>query len=176
MQGVAAKNDANCVASLASLVVWCSSSLRPLALRPQLKRDPLGGPKRLPLMSLNALLFIVAAGLLIALLVRRLILADERSPDNDRSVPPGVGSKYFAGAGDDLFSVFESGDPGLFALAKATLDRTGIRYVTEAEGVQDLFGLGRIGTGYNNITGPPRICVPAAHVERARKLLAGFAK
>ncbi len=127
-------------------------------------------------MSLNALLFIVAAGLVIALLVRRIILADARSPDNDRSVPPGVDSQYFAKAGDDLFSVFESGDPGVFALAKVALDQAGIRYVTEGEGVQDLFGLGRIGTGYNNITGPPRICVPAAHVERARKLLAGFAK
>jgi hypothetical protein len=123
-------------------------------------------------MSLNAILFIVAAGLVIALLVRRVILADERSPDNDRSVPPGVDSKYFAKAGDDLFSVFESGDPGLFALARAVLDRAGIRYVAEGEGVQDLFGLGRIGTGYNNITGPPRLCVPAVHVERARKLLA----
>src|SRR6266566_1496127 len=33
----------NCVASLASLFVCGSSSLRPRALRPQLKRDPLGG-------------------------------------------------------------------------------------------------------------------------------------
>ena len=127
-------------------------------------------------MSLNALLFIMAAGLVLALLVRRALRADERSPANDRSVPRDADAEYFARAGDDLFSVFESGDPGLFATAKAALDSAGIRYVTEGEGVQDLFGLGRIGTGYNNITGPPRICVPARHVERARKLLASFAR
>ena len=127
-------------------------------------------------MSLNALLFIAAAGLVIALLVRRVLRAEERSPDNDRTVPPDADSGYFANAGDDLFSVFESGDPGIFALAKAVLDRAGVRNVTQGEGVQDLFGLGRIGTGYNKITGPPRICVPADHVERARKLLAGVGK
>src|SRR5206468_5810253 len=33
----------NCVASLASLFVCRSNALRPRALRPQLKRDPLGG-------------------------------------------------------------------------------------------------------------------------------------
>jgi len=32
------------VASLANLFVCGSNSLRPRALRPQLKRDPLGGP------------------------------------------------------------------------------------------------------------------------------------
>ena len=127
-------------------------------------------------MNLNAILFIVAAGLAIALLVRRVLLAEERSPENERSVPPNADSGYFASAGDDLFSVFESGDPGVFALAKAVLDRAGIRYVTQGEALQNLFGVGRIGTGYNNITGPQRICVPAAHVERARKLLAHVTK
>src|SRR2546422_4821471 len=33
----------NCVASLAGLFVCGSTALRPRALRPQLKRDPLGG-------------------------------------------------------------------------------------------------------------------------------------
>ena len=126
------------------------------------------------MITLNAFLFIVAAGLVILLLVRRVILADERSPENDRLVPPGADAKDFATAGDDLFSVFVSGDPGVFSLAKATLDAAGIRYITEGEGVQDLFGLGRVISGYNTITGPPRICVPAAHVERARQLLADF--
>jgi hypothetical protein len=123
---------------------------------------------------LNAFLFIAVAGAVIALLVRRVILANERSPENDRIVPPGVDSKYFDGAGDDLFAVFASGDPGLFAMAKATLDGAGIRYITEGEGVQDLFGLGRVVSGYNAITGPPRICVRAAQVEHARRLLADF--
>ena len=127
-------------------------------------------------MSLNAVLFIVVAGLVLTLLVRRVLLAEERSPENERSVPPDADSEFFARAGDDLFSVFESGDPVAFAMAKAVLDSAGVRYVTEGEGVQDLFGLGRIGAGHNKITGPPRICVPAAHVERARQLLASIIK
>src|SRR2546430_14724888 len=97
-------------------------------------------------MSLNALLFIVAAGLVIALLVRRIILADARSPDNDRSVAPGVDSQNFAKAGGDFFSVFESGDPSLFALAKAALDQACIRYVSQGVVDQNLFGPAPNGT------------------------------
>ena len=37
------KQGRPCVASVASLFVCGSNSLRPRALRPQLKRDPLGG-------------------------------------------------------------------------------------------------------------------------------------
>ena len=103
------------------------------------------------------MLLVILAGLIIALLVRQALVAEERSSENE------------------LFSVFESGDPLAFATAKAALDSAGIRYVTQGEGVQDLFGLGRLGIGYNNITGPPRICVPAGDVEDAREVLDGFA-
>lgn len=71
----------------------------------------------------------------------------------------------------ELVTVFESPDVALFALAKAALDEAGIRYVTQAEGLQDLFGLGRLGTGYNLITGAPRIRVPAEDAERARAIV-----
>ncbi|HWC74350.1 MAG TPA: DUF2007 domain-containing protein [Gemmatimonadales bacterium] len=70
-----------------------------------------------------------------------------------------------------LVTVFESGDFTLLALAKAALDEEGIRYVVEGEGVQDLFGLGRLGSGYNLITGAPRIRVSPENAERARELL-----
>ena len=71
----------------------------------------------------------------------------------------------------DLVTVFESGDIGLFALAKAALDRAGIRYIAQGEGLQDLFGMGRIGSGFNQITGPPRLRVTAENAERAREIL-----
>jgi hypothetical protein len=71
-----------------------------------------------------------------------------------------------------LVTVFESGDVALFALAKAALDDAGIRYVTQGEGLQDLFGIGRLGTGYNVITGPPTIRVAPEAAERAREILA----
>jgi len=72
---------------------------------------------------------------------------------------------------DDLVTVFESGDFALLTLAKAALERGGIRYVVEGEGVQDLFGMGRLFSGYNLITGAPRIRVTAENAERARELL-----
>jgi len=49
-------------------------------------------------MSRDAILFLVAAGLLLALVIRRAILAEGRSPVNDKSVPRGfVG--YISGVG-----------------------------------------------------------------------------
>ena len=69
-------------------------------------------------------------------------------------------------------TVFQSSDLALFALAKYALDGERIPYIADGEGIQDLFGVGRLGTGYNLITGPPRIRVMAEHVERARELLA----
>ena len=71
----------------------------------------------------------------------------------------------------DLVTVFESSDAALLALAKAALDDAGIRYVAEGEGLQDLFGMGRLFSGYNLITGSPRIRVTAENAERARELL-----
>ena len=71
----------------------------------------------------------------------------------------------------DLVTVFESSDVTLLALAKAALDEAGIRYVAQSEDIQDLFGLGRLGGGYNAITGPPRIRVTAEEAERAREVL-----
>lgn len=75
----------------------------------------------------------------------------------------------------DLVTVFESADPALFAMARAALDGAGIRYVAQGEGVQDLFGIGRLGTGYSLVTGPPRIRVTSEDAERARELLLDLA-
>ena len=72
----------------------------------------------------------------------------------------------------DLVTVFETSDLALFAMAKATLDSAGIRYVTQSEGIQDLFGVGRLGTGYSLVTGPPRIRVTSEDATRARDVLA----
>lgn len=73
---------------------------------------------------------------------------------------------------NDLVTIFETPDVALLAMAKAALDEAGIRYVTENEFTQDLFGLGRVGGGYNLVTGPPRIRVVPENAERAREILA----
>jgi len=74
----------------------------------------------------------------------------------------------------DLVTVFESADIALLALAKAALDGAGIRFVTQGEHTQDLFGLGRLFSGYNAVTGAPRIQVAAENAERAREALTGL--
>ena len=71
----------------------------------------------------------------------------------------------------DLVTVFESSDVALFAIAKSALDTAGIRYITQAEGLQDLFGWGRLFSGYNFVTGAPRIRVTPDNAARAHELL-----
>lgn len=68
-------------------------------------------------------------------------------------------------------SVFTSPDPGVFELACSILDTAGVTYATARDGLQDLFGAGRLGTGYNLLVGPEEIHVPERDAERARKLL-----
>lgn len=57
-------------------------------------------------------------------------------------------------------------------MARTALDDAGIRYIAENEITQDLFGLGRIGSGYNLVTGPPRLRVAAENAARANEVLA----
>ncbi len=45
------------------------------------------------------------------------------------------------------------------ALIKSVLDQEGITYVIKNEGIQDLFGAGRIGTGVNQLVGEIKIAV-----------------
>jgi hypothetical protein len=65
-------------------------------------------------------------------------------------------------------------EPAFGALVRAVLDEAGIRYSMRGEGVQDLFTVGRIGTGYNLITGPGTLFVERARAAEARELLAAL--
>lgn len=71
----------------------------------------------------------------------------------------------------ELVTVFETGDPGLLAMAHSLLDQAEIPYLTLGEGIQDLFGLGRFGTGWNVLTGPVHLQVEAARADEVRTLL-----
>lgn len=70
-----------------------------------------------------------------------------------------------------LTTVFASGDPALIALAKSLLDAEEIDYLVRGEGVQDLFGWGRVGAGYNIVTGPAQFVVRLEDAQRATELL-----
>ncbi len=72
----------------------------------------------------------------------------------------------------DLVTVFETGDPGLLAMAHSLLDEERIPYLTLGEGLQDLFALGRFGTGFSILAGPVHIQVERERAEEVRTLLA----
>jgi hypothetical protein len=74
-------------------------------------------------------------------------------------------------ADSDLISVYRGSDALDFRVACSLLEDAGIRYATKAVGVQDLFGAGRAGLGYNPVTGPPEILVRPEDASRARELL-----
>ncbi len=75
----------------------------------------------------------------------------------------------------DLVTVLETGDQSLIAIAKSVFDGAGISYIARNERLQNLFGWGTIGTGYNVAMGPIRLQVLPQDAEVARELLAAHA-
>lgn len=74
----------------------------------------------------------------------------------------------------DLVTIIESSDPTLVALMKALLDEAEIQYLARGEALQNLFGVGQIGTGFNPLIGPVRIEVRRDQADAARALLSDF--
>jgi len=68
-------------------------------------------------------------------------------------------------------TVLKSSDPMVLSLAKSVLDKAGIVYAIKGEGIQDLFGMGRIGIGYNPITGPAELQVEKEQKKAAREII-----
>jgi hypothetical protein len=71
-----------------------------------------------------------------------------------------------------VITVLATGDTTELIMAKLALEAEEIAFVTQGEGVQDLFGIGRLFSGFNPITGPVEIRVRAEDAERARAVLA----
>lgn len=71
----------------------------------------------------------------------------------------------------DLRTVLETSDQTAISLAEGLLENAGIHYLARGEGIQDLFGLGRL-VPVNPITGPITLQVTAEDYEAARQLLA----
>ena len=69
-------------------------------------------------------------------------------------------------------TVMTSGDATLLAIAKSLMQDAGIYYYAKGEGLQDLFGLGRMGFGFNPLVGPIELQVEEERQEEARELLA----
>jgi hypothetical protein len=70
-----------------------------------------------------------------------------------------------------LVTVYETGNPATISFVKSILESEGIRYHCKGEGLQELFAGGRLGTGYNPITGPVEIQVDERDAEKAKEIL-----
>ncbi len=71
----------------------------------------------------------------------------------------------------ELVTVFDTGEPADVLVAKSLLEAEGIEFFAKDEGVQDLFGAGRLGSGFNTMAGQVEIQVRPEDAERARQLL-----
>lgn len=71
----------------------------------------------------------------------------------------------------DMAMIRTISDPAFLLVAKSVLQEAGIPYWTKNEGLQDLIGLGRIGTGFNVMVQPVELRVPKEDVEEANRLL-----
>ena len=61
-----------------------------------------------------------------------------------------------------------------FSLISSLLEEAKIPFMVRNSEVQDLFGVGRIGTGYNFVTGPMIILVNENHFSKAREIISEF--
>lgn len=70
-----------------------------------------------------------------------------------------------------LVPVLETGDPSELVFAESVLQQAGIPFVKKGDSLQELFALGRLGTGFNPIAGPVVLLVSEDQAEAAAQLL-----
>jgi hypothetical protein len=73
-----------------------------------------------------------------------------------------------------LITVLTTGNQAIIAVAKSLLDDANITYFAKGEGLQNLFGFGTLGTGFNPIVGPIELQVEEHQAEEAKTILTGL--
>ncbi len=73
-----------------------------------------------------------------------------------------------------LITVLATGNEAIIAVAKSLLDDAEIKYFAKGEGLQNLFALGTIGTGFNPIIGPIQLQVEEHKADEAKQILSGL--
>ena len=68
-------------------------------------------------------------------------------------------------------TILEAGNPAILVVAKSLLQGAGIEYFAIGEELQDIIGGGRLGFGFNPVTGPVCIKVRREDEDEARDLL-----
>jgi hypothetical protein len=71
-----------------------------------------------------------------------------------------------------LVTVLATGDNAKLLVAKMLLEASEIPFVVVGDGLQDLFGIGRLTGGTNFLTGPVQIRVTEEDAEDALEILA----
>ena len=71
----------------------------------------------------------------------------------------------------ELVKVFEADNAAVLPLVESVLQDAEIEVMTKPEGLQDLFALGRLGTGSNVVIGPVEILVRKEDEAEARALI-----
>lgn len=74
----------------------------------------------------------------------------------------------------ELVTVYTPADEAEHLLVQSVLEEAGIRYHSKNALVQNLFGWGTIGTGYNVATGPIAVQVHEQDAERATNVLESY--
>jgi hypothetical protein len=82
------------------------------------------------------------------------------------SLPLAPGPSQF-----EMTTVLETGDQSLVAVARSVLESAGVPCIARNEMLQNLFGWGSIGAGFNAAIGPIRLQVLKEDEEVARELL-----
>ena len=73
-----------------------------------------------------------------------------------------------------LVKIYQGGNAAVLPLVESLLRDAGIEYLTRNQALQDLFALGRFGTGGgSHVVGPVEFWVRTEDEEAARELLAG---
>ena len=70
-----------------------------------------------------------------------------------------------------IVTVLATGDPVRLEMAKSLLDSASVDYWVKGEGLQDLFGGGRMGAGFNIALGPMLLQVDATDESDATAIL-----
>ncbi len=73
----------------------------------------------------------------------------------------------------EFVPVMTVANAALVPVVESLLSSQEIRFFIKGEGLQDLFGSGRLGPGFSIIAGPPVVCVEPDRAEEARELLTG---
>lgn len=71
----------------------------------------------------------------------------------------------------EIVKVFEATNAAVLPLVESVLFDANIEFMTKSEGLQDVFALGRLGMGSNNLIGPATIWVRKDDEAEARGLI-----